>query len=174
MHHAETQTIFTPAAADPSCISKLIGKSRGLALSVLIASVLGGTPAWAALGGTADSVQSDAVVLSGRLETRAGEGYSVQRLTLPTGTVVDEYASAAGTVFALTWRGAYPPELSQLLGSYFAEYQAAHAQPHPRRSHVQLDTADMVYRSGGHMRAFWGSAQVPTLVPAELKAEDFR
>ena len=53
-----------------------------------------------------------------------------------TNTTVNEYLSANGTVFAVSWRGPRPPDLSQLLGPYFAEYQTAAASPHAQRGHL--------------------------------------
>jgi hypothetical protein len=47
----------------------------------------------------------------------------VHRLQLPSGTSVREYADAGGTVFAVAWDGPTKPDLNQLPGQYFAEYE---------------------------------------------------
>jgi hypothetical protein len=147
-----------------------------IAAAALALAAMASLPARAALGGAADSVQADATALKSQVAQHAvtQTAYTVQRLTADNGTVVDEYLSSAGKVFALHWSGPRPPDLSQLLGSYFSEYQAVATQPHLRSSQVQVDTANMSYRAGGHMRAFWGTAWVPALLPAGLSLGDLK
>lgn len=144
------------------------------------AAFLIAAPAAAALGGTADSVQADAVALKTQAAPRAAgqAAYTVQRLSLDNGTVVDEYLSSAGaapgTVFALSWKGPRQPDLAQLLGSYYGEYQAAYAQPHVHTNHVRIEGANLRYSAGGHMRAYWGSAYAPALLPAGLSTGELK
>ena len=149
---------------------------KPLALAAGLTVAMGSLPAWAVLGETAASIQSDAAVLKSAITPRsvARAEFTVQRLTLPSGTLVDEYVSASGTVFAFAWHGRRPPDLSQLLGPYFSEYRTVANQPHPHRSYVQIDTGRMVYRAGGPMRSYWGSAYVPSLLPAGVTAEDIQ
>lgn len=52
-------------------------------------------------------------------------GYTVRETTLGSGTVVREYVSTAGTVFALSWQGPVTPNLSDLLGTYFRSTRQA-------------------------------------------------
>ena len=65
---------------------------RLLALAAGLAVALGSFPAWAVLGETAASIQSDAVALKSAVTPRsvARAEFTVQGLTLPSGTVVDE------------------------------------------------------------------------------------
>src|SRR5271156_1611294 len=108
--------------------------------------------AMATLGGSAQSVAADQQALGGTLQTpnppqlSAGEqalreqtpassatsnpAYTVEQISTPSGVTVNEYLSPDGTVFAVSWRGPGPPDLSQLFGSYFAEYQTGAAAPH--------------------------------------------
>jgi hypothetical protein len=150
--------------------------ARPLSLAASLLMMICTIPARAALGETATSIQSDATVLKSAVTQRsvARPEFTVQRLTLPNGTAVDEFLSPSGTVFAVTWHGIRPPDLSQLLGSYFVEYQTAATQPHLRSNHVHIDTGRMIYRAGGHMRAYWGSAHVPSLLPAGVTAGDIQ
>lgn len=150
--------------------------SRTAIAAVCAAACMISAPAGAALGGAADSVQADAAALKTQATPRAAgqASYTVQRLNLADGTVVDEYLSGAGTVFALGWKGPRQPALSQLLGSYYVEYQAAYAQPHVHNNHVRIETANLRYSAGGHMRAYWGAAYVPALLPAGLSAGDLK
>jgi hypothetical protein len=147
------------------------------AIAVGLTASLTSLPTWAALGGTADSVQTDAASLNSRVAPRAdvqSTAYSVQRLSQDNGTVIDEYLSPAGTVFALHWRGPRPPDLKPLLGSYYVEYQNYYSQPHVHTSHVRIEGTNLRYAAGGHMRAYWGTAWVPTLVPAGLNTGDLK
>ncbi|MGH8461430.1 MAG: DUF2844 domain-containing protein [Stenotrophobium sp.] len=150
--------------------------AKPLALAAALLAALGSFPVWAVLGGAATSIQSDAAALKSAVTPRTTNhaDFTVQRLTLPNGTLVDEYVSVSGTVFALTWHGMRPPDLSQLLGTYFAEYHAAVIAPRPHSRPVQINTGRMTYRAGGHMRSYWGSAQVPALFPADVTAEDIK
>ncbi|MGC8507202.1 MAG: DUF2844 domain-containing protein [Thiomonas sp.] len=93
---------------------------------------------------------------------------SVQTQTVQTaqGVTVTEYANAAGTVFAITWKGPFKPDLQQLLGSYFAPYiQAANTQTQQLNLSM-VQGQNIVVHSAGRMRGFLGVAWVPTLVPA--------
>jgi hypothetical protein len=141
-----------------------------------VAAFLAVAPAGAALGGTADSVQADAAALKTQAAPRAASqaSYTVQRLSLDNGTVVDEYLSSGGTVFALSWKGARQPDLAQLLGSYYVEYQNYYSQPRAHTNHVRIEGTNLRYAAGGHMRAFWGTAYVPALVPAGLSTGDLK
>jgi hypothetical protein len=147
-------------------------------LSVFAAALLAAEPlaADAALGETAASVRADAATLHSTAVARASSRheFSVQRMTLPSTTVVDQYLSTDGTVFALRWRGPTPPDLSQLFGAYFPDYQALATQPHRRRARVHVDTGRMIYEAGGHMRDYWGLAYVPALMPAGVTEDDLQ
>lgn len=95
--------------------------------------------------------------------TSAVQSQTVQTLQ---GVTVTEYANAAGTVFAITWKGPFKPDLQQLLGSYFAPYVSA-AQKQTQQLNLSLvQGSDIVVHSAGRMRGFLGVAWVPSLVPA--------
>lgn len=147
------------------------------AFAACLAAPLFIQPARAALGGTADSVQADAAALKSRAAPRAdarSNAYSVQRLSLDNGTVVDEYLSPAGIVFAVHWSGPRPPDLQPLLGSYFVEYRNYYSQPRVHTSQVRIEGTNLRYAAGGHMRAWWGTAWVPALVPAGLDTGELK
>lgn len=98
----------------------------------------------------------------------AGDASAVQAQTVqtPQGVTVTEYANAAGTVFAITWKGPFKPDLQQLLGSYFAPYVKA-AKASPQQLNLSMvKGGDIVVHSAGRMRGFLGVAWVPSLVPA--------
>jgi len=134
--------------------------------------------ALAALGGDVSSVGADGARLKAQSRPATPQiGYSVQELQLPSGTIVREYVSAAGRVFAVSWRGPTKPNLAQLFGDYFQPYQAAaKAQPHgaATRRHFTVRQPDLVVESNGRMRAFFGRAYVPSLLPATVSVDDIK
>jgi hypothetical protein len=126
------------------------------------------SPASAALGAHAESVEADRAHLGAQVASSAAGAYTVHALTLANGAVDREFIRADGAVFAIAWRGASKPDLRQLLGGYFDRYQAVAAAPHPRqrRRPPAVDDADFIVESGGHSGAFWGVAFLPKLAPA--------
>jgi len=124
--------------------------------------------ALAALGGDVNSVQDDLAHMKGSLKTTQAETYTVHEIKASAGTVVKEYVSPAGKVFAITWHGQFIPNMQQLLGTYFDQYtQAAKVQ---RESHVghrplNIQEPGLVLQNGGHMRSYFGRAYVPDMVP---------
>lgn len=128
--------------------------------------------AWATLGGTADSVETDRRAISAKsaASVTSNSLYSVHEINR-AGTIVREYVSSRGVVFAVTWRGQTIPDLQSLLGSYFEEYaDAREAQGHTRAPQL-IKSANMIVHHGGHMRALHGYAQLPLLVPAGVNVE---
>jgi len=131
-------------------------------------------PARAALGGTADSVESDRVSMKGLTRPVPTEALSKQELQLPSGTVVTEYLGSNGLVYAVTWHGPTLPDLQLILGNYFANLKAAARQPAVRRRLVRVNSPDIVIESSGKMRAFAGRAWVPTMLPSGVTAADIQ
>jgi hypothetical protein len=135
-------------------------------------------PAAAGLGDTVASIQADRVTLKGQLRVRSEPGYSVQEITAGNGTVVREYVSPAGVVFAVSWSGQAMPNLRQTLGAYFTQYQAAvkteradgrHRSGH---NHLEVRTPSLIVHAGGHMRQYFGIAYVPSLLPPNVSISD--
>jgi Protein of unknown function (DUF2844) len=131
-------------------------------------------PARAALGGSADSVESDRVSMKALTRPVPTATLRKQELQLPSGTVVTEYLTAAGQVFAVSWHGPVLPDLHQVLGSYFVNYQTASRQPVVRHRLVRLTSPDIVIESSGKMRAFTGRAWVPALLPSGVTSTDIQ
>jgi hypothetical protein len=133
-------------------------------------------PALAALGGAYDSVESDRIHLSARLNSTAAATYTVHALTLANGGVAREYTRGDGVVFAIAWRGPGRPDLRQLLGGYFDTFQADNGLPGGRRTRrpLSVDRPDFIVRSGGHPGAFWGVAYLPQLAPAGFSVNDLQ
>jgi len=150
---------------------KMLGLALGTAL--LAGSVT--PPAFAALGGDAASVDADVVKMKGQSRATPVSGYTVNEITLPTGTVVREYVSAEGKVFAVTWKGPSVPDLEQTLGTYFATFKAAASVPHGAdHHHLTVRTSDLVLQTGGHMRAHVGKAYVMSLLPPNFSLDEIK
>ncbi len=131
-------------------------------------------PALAALGGDVASVQEDQAQMKGSLKTTEADAYTVHEIKASAGTVVKEYVSPAGKVFAITWRGQFIPNMQQLLGSYFDQYaQAAKAQreSHVGRHPINIQQPELVFQNGGHMRSYFGRAYVPNMVPQGVNVD---
>jgi hypothetical protein len=100
--------------------------------------------------------------------------YTVQETQLESRTVVREYATPAGQVFAVTWQGPVLPDLKTLLGGYFPAFaqETAQAQQSGRqRSRVLMLTPGLVVQSTGRMGRFLGHAYAPDLVPAGVDVQ---
>jgi hypothetical protein len=101
-------------------------------------------------------------------------GATVQMLTLSSGTVVREYLSTAGVVFAISWQGPVLPQLKQLLGTdNFTQYTQAQSEG-SGRGFAGVDLPNLVVNSGGHMGAFFGRAWLPQALPAGITAKDIQ
>lgn len=132
---------------------------------------------FAALGGNEASVQSDQAHMQAAIRSTRGATYTVHELQAQTGVVVREYVSPAGTVFGVAWEGPWLPDMRQLLGSYFEQYeQAMQAQGGGRvgRRPIHVEVPGLVLNSSGHPRSFQGHAYVPEMLPKGTKAEEIR
>jgi len=128
----------------------------------------------AALGDTVASVEVDRVQMKAALKTSQTALYTVHEMQTPSGTTVREFVSPAGVVFAVTWQGPSMPDLRQALGAYFPIYQTAPPTGRFGHSHRAVERPDLVVRSGGHLRSFFGLAYVPRLVPAGVAADQLK
>lgn len=129
------------------------------------------------LGGDVSSVAVDRDRMSGVDRVVAGRRGEVHEIRLPGGTLVKEYLSPAGVVFAVTWRGPFRPNLRQLLGTYFDRFeQAARAEKEqqPGRRPIVVEQPELVVHMAGHARAFFGRAYVPGAIPEGLSAADIQ
>ncbi len=137
-------------------------------VSMLVTAAL---PGWAALGGPAESVVADQVKFQATRSVVETQAYTVHEMSSGDGTVIREYVTPAGKVFGVSWTGPTIPDLSQLLGSYNAEYQnTLRAKPGRRRVAV-VHNPDLVVENGGHMRAFHGRAYLQSMLPPGVPQE---
>jgi hypothetical protein len=148
-----------------------------LALALLLALALP-AGASASLGGSVATVEADRVQMQSALVriTRIN-GYSVHEILTPTGTTIREYYSSAGIVFGVAWDGEWPPDLRQLLATYFDQYQRS-VQSVRRagksRGRLAIDDNGLIVQAFGHARSFSGIAYAPALLPAGVTADVVR
>lgn len=136
-------------------------------------------PASAALGGDASTIQADQVHMQGSRRIIPADSYTVHEIQGLTGTVVREYFSSQGIVFAVSWHGPWQPDMRQILGSYFEPYaQAVQSQRNAAsrlgRRPVMIEQPGLMVQSGGHPRSFAGKAYIPDMLPANVRAEDIQ
>ena len=150
---------------------------RASLLTVLGLVALGSTaPAIATLGGDVSTIDADRASLKGALSAFSTvKGYGVHEITTPAGVHVREYVSSNGQVFAVSWDGPVIPDLGQMLGAHYASYAQAASAPHPgNHRHLRIEQPRLVVESNGHMRAFYGRAWDPALLPLNFSAVDIR
>ncbi|HWX11867.1 MAG TPA: DUF2844 domain-containing protein [Trinickia sp.] len=142
-------------------------------------AVLGGAPMSTPADATARTIAPVARAASAIAgsATTAPANYTVKETTLSSGTLVREYIAPNGTVFGIAWIGPRPPDLSELLGSYFPQYvsriNALRAQQ-GRRGPIAVEDSGLVVRTGGHMGSFAGQAWLPQALPAGVSGDDIR
>lgn len=158
-------------------MSQLRGRSVYSKLVAALIILATAFPAWASLGGDTASIQADQLHMQGSRTTKVAESFTVHEIQSASGTVVREYLSPEGQVFAVAWNGRWMPDLRQLLGGYFEQYRAAVQPPSGARvvrRPIVIDQPGLVVQIGGHIRAFSGRAYVPEMLPSGVRAEDIQ
>jgi hypothetical protein len=155
-------------ATGPGRLKQML--SSGLVLLCLVVAV----PAAATLGEDVSSVRADQAQTQGTLQIASAAKFTVHEIQMPSGTVVKQYVSPAGMVFAVSWQGPTLPDLQQVLGRYFEQYAEA-IRTRGSGSGPRLNQQPgLVVQSGGHMRAFFGRAYVQQMLPRGVLAEEIQ
>ena len=146
--------------------------------AVLLALALP-TSAFASLGGTVSSVETDRVHMKAALVGIQSSGpYTVHSMQSPTGTTIREYYGRDGAVFGVAWDGEWTPDLRQLFGSYFDQYQrsttAARRAGRTSHAHVAIDENGLIVRASGHAHSSYGVAYVASLMPSGITPDVVR
>jgi len=156
-------------------MSKLLIHERvALSRGIFVVLFLLPLPAFGTLGEDVSSVRSDQAHMKAAVRVLPNQLYSVHEMQAPTGTKVREFVSPAGTVFGISWQG-FAPDLRQLLGEHFDEYvQAARNRSSHRGRGLHIETGDMVFDSGGHMRFIIVRAYLRSKMPQGVSSDDIR
>ena len=87
---------------------------------------------------------------------------------------IRQYVSSNGIVFAVAWNGVSHPDLANLLGSYYDDYnQVQRNMPRrPGNRHALLRGNRVVVEKWGHMRNLQGRAYAPTLLPIGVTTDE--
>lgn len=154
-----------------NCLSWTISLFAALTVTLGFCS-----PALASLGGDVTSVEADGTQMKATAKIAPNSGYQVHEMKAPTGTVVKEYVSPAGRVFAVSWHGPFLPDMQQVLGAYFQQFSAAlQAQQHQYGHHpLNIQGPGLVVQTGGHMRAYSGRAYIPSMLPQGVQADEIK
>jgi hypothetical protein len=133
-------------------------------------------PAFAVLGGDASSLRDDQVHMKASRRSTQMPAYTIHELRTPAGTIVREFASPGGRIFAVSWKGPALPDLRQLLGSHFEGLQqAAEAQKgRGPRGVLFIQQNGLTVQMGGHMRSYAGRAYLSDQIPTAVRADDLR
>jgi len=129
----------------------------------------------AELGGDATTIEADRAHMNAvRRALPSAQQYTVHEIQTSAGTVVREYLSAGGKVFAVAWNGPQMPDLRQLFGNYFVTFQDAAKARHTGHGPLHVEQPELVVQSGGHMRSFFGRAYLPLLVPNNVLIDEIK
>lgn len=113
--------------------------------------------------------------MQGTIKNTRTSAYNLHEIQTSAGTAVREYVSPSGSVFAVAWNGPWQPDLKQLLGSHFAEYQQAlQSSTRQSRGPISVHLPNLVVELSGHMRSFSGRAYLVDQVPAGVSMESIR
>jgi hypothetical protein len=139
------------------------------AVALALAGLLAAPAAHAGLGQRVDAAAADATHLSAIAHASSVQAaYTVHTMTLPSGTVVREFARTDGIVFGVAWEGPTLPDLRATLGAAFDRFKAA--SPSRGQGPLAVSADDLVVYSAGHLRAFSGHAYLPHAFPAGVDA----
>ncbi len=147
--------------------------ARGLVALFLVALAV---PAFAELGAKAASIDADVARLNASRHVTVTSQYAVHEMTAANGSVVREYVSPAGTVYAVTWKGQYKPDLRSLMGE--ANFNAYLQQVSARTRHIRgpqhVEVNGLVVEVAGHPRDFHGRAYLAQEIPAGTSAKEIQ
>jgi Protein of unknown function (DUF2844) len=156
-------------------MNKYLNSKIAAFLSLALIAGLSPRTASATLGEPEASVQTDAAELQGSIKSMTnGTAYRVHEMQLPSGTALREFVAPDGNVFAVAWKGPMPPNLRQAFGQYFEGFVAAAKQRTGDRTHLQIQTADLVVQARGHARSFAGRAYLPASLPSGFDLGDLQ
>lgn len=141
-------------------------------------AVLGGAPNQASsapmsLRATPQAASSTAPT-SSPAPVYATTSYSVYESKDSDGITVREYVLLDNVVFAVSWQGPVRPDMKALLGNYFPNYVASGQQGLQGTGALIQRNGDLQVQSAGHLGHFFGTAYLPRLMPADLRANNLQ
>jgi hypothetical protein len=159
----------------PMLMSRSNELQASVLCSVMLIAALSPGLAFATLGESEASVQSDVAQLQASIKaTTPHTNFRVHEIQMPSGTLVREYVSLDGNVFAVAWNGPFMPNLRQALGRYFESFVDGAKLNHGDHKHIQIHQPDLVVQARGHMRSFSGRAYLPLALPSGFNLGDLQ
>jgi hypothetical protein len=104
--------------------------------------------------------------------TYSTASYSVYESRDADGITVREYVLPNNLVFAVTWQGPVRPDMNALLGSYFPNFVSAGEERLRGTGTLVQRNGELQIESAGRPGHFFGSASLPRLMPADLRANN--
>jgi hypothetical protein len=162
-------------------------KRRTRHVSFAVACACASVPAFAALGSYPLSAADPHVETTVRAVAHAAAqtaaqasnaAYSVNEVTLDSGTVVREFvATSNNTVFAVSWNGPRLPNFRNIFGTYATRYldpTGTDIQRSVGLGQRGLSASDLVVQSFGRLGRFSGYAYLPAAIPAGVALTDLQ
>ena len=144
-------------------------------------AVLGGAPAAGSsapmsLRATQQAASSTASASSASTSTPiySTAAYSVYESHDADGIAVREYVLPNNVVFAVTWQGPVRPDMDALLGSYFPNFVSAGEERLRGTGTLIQRNGELQIESAGRPGHFFGTASLPRLMPADLRANNLQ
>jgi hypothetical protein len=132
----------------------------------------------ATLGESVQSIQVDQMRVAAVRRQATGLDMQVHTLTSADGSVIRQYVSRDGRVFAVAWNTRAKPRLDQLLGASFGPYALAGRRAMQQRPgivhHSVVSSGDLVVESSAHLNAHVGRAYLRSLLPAGAAVDAIR
>jgi hypothetical protein len=120
------------------------------------------------------SATSSADTASNAIPVYSTASYSVYESRDTDGITVREYALPNNVVFAVSWQGPVRPDMNALLGSYFPNFVAAGRDGSHGTGALIQRHGELQIQSAGHAGHFFGTAYLPRLMPADLRANNLQ
>jgi len=122
----------------------------------------------AELGGTVSTVETDQHRMSATRRVSQAQAYSVHEMRTANNSVIREYVSPQGKVFAVSYQGQFLGEANSLLAGYAQQIGAAlktTRNGQHRGGPVHVTLPGVIYHATGHMRSYVVYAYLTDSVP---------
>ena len=144
---------------------------------VLAAFLVVFTPiAHAVLGESDGALEAEGVKARASVAKTQFSSYSLHEQAIDKITV-RQFSDTSSKVFAVTWRGKTHPDFATLLGTHFAEYQAALSEAkltHHGHGPLQIDFGNMHLEMGGQPRSVYGRIWLKDQLPKDINTNDLQ
>lgn len=141
------------------------------------------TPAQASLGDRFESIENDRAQFHGKVQrAESHSAYTIHVIQTDALTLKEYISTANGKIFAISWMGNRHPDLTQLLGTYFAEYARANQKVNESKSETRkmrgrmsrgmIQAEHVSVEKSGHLRGSRGKAYVIDLFPVGVTSDE--